>query len=195
MTTNPGMDGINAIFSNKLLRDVVADQALRGLRNSGVRLGESGLEKLKDMNPSDVIGLAEQFFGGISQATAPQETEKPKPAPSPAPRSEKATPAPQPAPTPADVFTAPAEKAAKPAPVEEVTVEVVVKDAATSDAEEKKVAEALTVLEAIFSTQTPATRDTAIAAVMRLVESASGNGLTGEHATWIARLYGNHQLG
>lgn len=192
MTTNPGMDGITSLFSNKLLRDLVTEQAIKGLRNGGVRLGESATDKLKGLDATDVMGIAEQFFGGLAQATSPKEPVKSETPAPPAPRPEEKAPKPEPAPKPADV-SKPAEDVTDSAPVEEVKVEISVKEPVTAE-DQRKVAEALAVLETVFTSLTPATRDTAIASVMRLVESASGNGLTGEHAAWIARLYGNRQL-
>lgn len=185
MTNNPGTDGISSIFSSKLMRDLITDQAVKGLRNGGVRLGENGLDKLRGLDTSDVMGVVDQILGGITQATSMEEKE-PKPSPFPQ-NSYKPTPKPAPAPE------APKPAPAPEAPAEEVKVEISVKEPTTTD-EKKKVSESLAVLEAVFTQLTPATRDTAIASVMRLVESASGNGLTGEHATWVARLYGNHQL-
>ncbi|MBC9704227.1 MAG: hypothetical protein H9W81_04255 [Enterococcus sp.] len=178
---NNNLDGLGALFSNGLIREIIADQATSQIRKNGVRLGEAGLEKMKNMDSKDILNVAESIFGTFAQATAPKTSETPREEPRERVAEESVKIAPEPSPE-------------APAPAAPIVVEVEVAPVKETLKEEGKVSEALAVLEAVFSGMTPAGRDTAIASVMRLVEAASDNGLTGEHAGWIARLYGNHQI-
>lgn len=174
MSINQSSESLGNIFGNKVIRDLMGEHVVGAVRDGGVRMAENGLDRLRTMDPNSILGIADQIFRNMNQ-----------PAPQPAQEAPaKEAPVAKEAPTEAPV---------KEEPKVEVKVEVkeTVK-APTVDAD--KVSESLTFLTGVFSLLAPQDRDTAIASVMNLVEASSSTGLTGEHAKWIARLYGSTQL-
>lgn len=179
MSINQSSESLGNIFGNKVIRDLMGEHVVGAVRDGGVRMAENGLDRLRTMDPNSILGIADQIFRNMNQP-APQPAQEAPAKSAPA----KEAPVAKEAPTEAPV---------KEEPKVEVKVEVkeTVK-APTVDAD--KVSESLTFLTGVFSLLAPQDRDTAIASVMNLVEASSSTGLTGEHAKWIARLYGSTQL-